>query len=62
MIRKSKREFERNIGIQSQSNPKICWSHVRSKLKSNTNVAPLLQDVKDEISIKFDDKENTNIF
>ena len=33
MIRKSKREFERNIGIQSQSNPKILWSHVRSSLK-----------------------------
>ena len=62
MIRKSKREFERNNGIQSKSNPKICWPHVRSKLKSNTNVAPLLQDVKDEISIKFDDKENTNFF
>ena len=25
MIRKSKREFERNTGIQSKSNPKIFW-------------------------------------
>ena len=59
MIRKSKREFERNIGIQSKSNPKISCSHVRSKLKTKTSVAPLLQDEKDETSSKFDDKEKT---
>ena len=61
MIRKSKREFERNIGIQSKSNPKIFWSHVRSKLKTKTGVARLLQDKKDETSTKFDEKEKTNI-
>ena len=61
MIRKSKREFERNIGIQSKSNPKISCSHVRSKLKTKTSVAPLLQDEKDETSSKFDDKEKANI-
>ena len=46
MILKSKREFERNIGIQSKSNPKIFWSHVRSKLKTKTGVALLSQDKK----------------
>ena len=61
MIRKSKREFERNIGIQSKSNPKISCSHVCSKLKTKTSVAPLLQDEKDETSTKFDDKEKANI-
>ena len=68
MIRKSKREFERNIhylmkysGIQWKSNPKIFWSHVRSKLKTKIDVARLLQDEKDETSTKFDNKENTNI-
>ena len=44
MIRKSKREFERNIGIQSKSNPKIFWSHVPSKLKTKTGVASLIRD------------------
>ena len=57
MIRKSKRE----IGIQSKSNPKIFWSHVRSKLKTKTGVALLFQDEKDETSTKFDDKEKANI-
>ena len=56
MIRKSKREFERNIGIQPKNNPKIFWSHVRSKLKTKTGVPPLLQDEKDETSTKFDGK------
>ena len=61
MIRKSKREFERNIGIQPKSNPKIFWSHVRSKLKTKTGVPPLLQDEKDETSTKFDGKGKANI-
>ena len=50
MISKSKREIERNTGTQLNSNPKIFWSHVRSKLETKTNVAPLLQDEKDETS------------
>ena len=57
MIRKSKREFERNIGIPS----KMFWSHVPSKLKTKTGVAPLLQDEKDETSTKFNDKEKADI-
>ena len=61
MIRKSKTEFERNIDIQSKSNPKIFWSHFHSNLKTKTGVAPLLQGEKDETSTKFDNKENTNI-
>ena len=44
MIHKSKTEFERNIGIQSKSNPKIFWSHVPSKLKTKTGVASLIRD------------------
>ena len=57
MIRKSKREFERNIGIPS----KMFWSHVPSKLKTKTGVAPLLQDEKDETSTKFNGKEKADI-
>ena len=56
MISKSKREIESNTGTQLNSNPKIFWSHVRSKLETKTNVAPLLQDEKDETSTKFNDK------
>ena len=61
MIRKAKREFERNIGIQSNRNTKIFWSHVHSKLKTKTGVTPLLQGEKDKTSTKFNDKEKENI-
>ena len=61
MIRKSKREFERNIGVQSKSSPKTFWSYVRSKIRTKTGGALLLQDEKDETSTKFDDKEKANI-
>ena len=61
MIHKSKGDFERNIGIQLKSNLKIFWSHVCSKLKTKTGMAPCLQGQKDENSTKFDDKEKANI-
>ena len=61
MIRKPKRKFERNIAIQSNTNLKMFWSHVRSKLKIKTGVTPLLQDEKDETSTTFHDKEKANI-
>ena len=61
MILKSKKEFERNTGIQSKRNPKIFWSHVRSKLKTKIGVASLLQDKKVGTLTKFDDKEKANI-
>ena len=47
MISKSKRAL-RNISPQSESNPQILWSHVRSKLKTTTCVAPLLRDEMDK--------------
>ena len=61
MIRKSKIKFEINVAIQSNTNLKIFWSLVRSKLKTKTGVTSLLQDEKDETSTKFDDKEKANI-
>ena len=61
MIRKSRRELERNNGIQSKGNPKLFWSHVGSKVKTESGVTPLLQDEKDETSTKFDGKEKPYI-
>ena len=61
MIRKSKREFDKNVGIQSKSNRKIFWSHVRSKLKTKTGVTPLLQDEKDERIYKIWPQKKANI-
>ena len=61
MIRELKREFERNIGLQSKSNSAIISSNACSKLKTKTGVTPLLQDEMCETSKKFDDEEKANI-
>ena len=61
MIRKAKSMFEKGIGEKCQSNPKLFWGHVRSRLKTKSGVAPLLKDVKDKNSAQFDDVEKTNI-
>ena len=61
MICKSKKEFQRNVSVQSNINPKIFWSHVHSKLKTKPDVAPLLQDEMDKTSTKFDEKEKAKI-
>ena len=37
------------------------WSHVRGKLKARSGVAPLLEDVTNKKSIKFDNQEKANI-
>ena len=57
MISKSKREFERNIGIQLKINFKIFWTHNLKLLKTKTGVAPLLLDEKDKTSTKFDNNK-----
>lgn len=61
MIRKAKRSFEKDIGRKSKNNPKIFWSHVRSKLKTKTGIAPLLENNLNNASLKFSDDEKANI-
>ena len=61
MMRQEKRIFERGIGLQCKNNPKVFWSHVRNKLKTKSGVAPLLENVKDKKSVKFDDRDKANI-
>ena len=61
LLRKAKRNYEQGIASQSKTNPKIFWAHARSKLKTKSVVAPLFADVKDNDSLKFDDKEKANI-
>ena len=60
-VRRDKRNFERNIALQSKKNPKAFWSHARRKLKTKRGVAPLFFDVTKKDSLKFDDKDKANI-
>ena len=60
-MRKAKIEFERSIVSKSKDNPKVFWSHIRSKLSTKTGIAPLLEDEKDPSSTRYDNKEKARI-
>ena len=61
MIRQAKRRHERNIANNSKTNTKAYWSYVRKNLKTKIGVAPLLENVDDISSIKFDNVDKANI-
>ena len=62
MLRQEKKDFERKICSQSNKNPKVFWSYVRSNLKTKTGVSPLLEIKDDPTSVRFDDRDKANIF
>ena len=61
MVRRAKREFEKGIAAQAKINPKTFCSHTRRNLKTKSGVAPLLANVEDNNSLKFDGAEKANI-
>ena len=61
MMRQTKKCFEKEIGNSCENNPKVFWSHVRNKLNIKSGIAPLLENINDKKSIKFDDNEKANI-
>ena len=61
LMRKAKRNFERDIANKSKSNPKAFWSFIRNKLKTKAGVGPLLANDKDKTTVCFDDKGKANI-
>ena len=61
LLRKAKRNFERNVAENSKVNPKLFWSYARRKLKTKTGIAPLLENKDKKDSLKFDDEEKANI-
>ena len=61
LLRKAKRNYEKEIALHSKSNPKCFWEYTRSKMKTKCGIAPLLSDPNDKDSLKFDDQEKANI-
>ena len=61
LMRQTKIQFESNIALKSKSDPKVFWSHIRTRLKTKTGVAPLLESITDPTSIKFRDQDKANI-
>ena len=58
---KTKVKLERDIAERFKRSPKVFWSYTRSKLKTKTGVAPLLENTKDKSSIRYSDKEKADI-
>ena len=61
LIRQAKRRFEKKISSNVKFHPKKFWAYVRKKLKTKSGVSPLLENVNDQDSLKFDDKDKANI-
>ncbi len=61
MMQKTKRKLEKDIANRSKHCPKVFWSYVRNKLKTKSGVSPLLKDISDKTSTKFNDKEKADI-
>ena len=61
LIRQERRKFEKGIARKVKTNPKKFWAYTRKKLKTKSGIAPLLENIIDKDSLKYDDKEKANI-
>ena len=61
LLRKAKRNYEKEIALKSKSNPKCFWEYTRSKMKTKCGIAPLLSDPENKDSLTFDDQEKANV-
>ena len=61
LLRKAKRSYERGIANDSKTIPKRFWYHARRKLKTKSGISPLLENVSDKESLKYEDKEKAEI-
>ena len=62
LLRKAKRNFEKDISDKSKTNPKAFWSYTRRKLKTKCGVSPLLSDPDDKNSLVFDKEQKQMSF
>ena len=61
LMRKAKRNFEKDIATKCKTNPKTFWSHVRRKLKTRSGIVHLLEDTRDKSSMKYLDLDKAKI-
>ena len=61
LLRKAKRNFEKDVSDDAKTNPKKFWSYVRGKMKTRAGIAPLLRSVNDPTTLCFSDKEKASI-
>ena len=58
---KARKTFEKVIAFEAKRSPKMFWLHAQSKLKTKTGMAPLLDNPKDSVSLRFDDKSMADL-
>ena len=61
LLRRAKRSYERGVANDAKIIPKRFWYHARRKLKTKSSIPPLLEDVTDKESLRYDDKEKAEI-
>ena len=61
LLRKAKRNFEKDVSDDAKTNPKKFWFYVRGKMKTRAGIAPLLRSVNDPTTLCFSDKEKASI-
>ena len=61
LIRSAKRLYEKQIVKKSKLNPKPFWAYTKRKLKTTSGVNPLLENVNDPASLKFQAFDKANI-
>ena len=61
MIRKTTRQFEKEIADNAKTSPKRFWAHIRRRLKTKSGIAPLLDNIGTKKCLKFSDKDKANI-
>ena len=61
LLRKAKRSYERGVANDAKKIPKRFWYHARRKLKTKSGIPPLLEDILDKESLRYEDKEKAEI-
>ena len=55
-VTQAKRDYEKAICERSKDNPKVFWSHVRSKLSTVSNIPTLLHPETQTLKTEDDEK------
>lgn len=61
LLRRAKRTYERGVANDAKTIPKRFWYHARRKLKTKSGIPPLLANVLDKDSLRYEDKEKAEI-
>ena len=59
MIHKTNRQFEKVIPDNAKTSPKRFWGHIRRRLKTKSEIAPLQENICTKTSLKLNSKLNS---